>query len=68
MFGRDRARDFTVARSVDRIEAVFEELRAEGVSGVADAGMILIVSPSLLQAEFLDRGSAEDVERPCYVL
>ncbi|NUB01963.1 glycosyltransferase [Azospirillum melinis] len=24
--GRDRARDFTVARSVDRIEAVFEEL------------------------------------------
>ena len=26
--GRDRARDFTVARSVDRIEAVFEELIA----------------------------------------
>lgn len=26
MSGRDRARDFTVARSVDRIEAVFEEL------------------------------------------
>ena len=26
--GRDRARDFTVARSVDRIEAVFEELGA----------------------------------------
>ncbi|SMF42638.1 Glycosyltransferase involved in cell wall bisynthesis [Azospirillum oryzae] len=26
--GRDRARDFTVARSVDRIEAVFEELDA----------------------------------------
>jgi len=24
--GRDRARDFTVARSVDRIEEVFEEL------------------------------------------
>ncbi|WP_247883868.1 glycosyltransferase [Azospirillum sp. B21] len=27
--GRDRARDFTVARSVDRIEAVFEELIAQ---------------------------------------
>lgn len=27
--GRDRARDFTVARSVDRIEAVFEELAAQ---------------------------------------
>ena len=29
LFGRDRARDFTVARSVDRIEAVFEELAAQ---------------------------------------
>ncbi|CAO3411714.1 glycosyltransferase family protein [Azospirillum largimobile] len=27
--GRDRARDFTVARSVDRIEAVFEDLIAQ---------------------------------------
>ena len=27
--GRDRARDFTVARSVDRIEAVFEELAVQ---------------------------------------
>lgn len=29
MSGRDRARGFTVARSVDRIEAVFEELAAQ---------------------------------------
>ncbi len=33
--GRDRARDFTVARSVDRIEAVFEELIALKSGGVA---------------------------------
>ncbi len=31
--GRDRARDFTVARSVDRIEAVFEELIALKTGG-----------------------------------
>ncbi|WP_109105593.1 glycosyltransferase [Azospirillum sp. TSO35-2] len=35
--GRDRARDFTVARSVDRIEAVFEELAALKVASLRDA-------------------------------
>jgi hypothetical protein len=31
--GRERARDFTVARSIDRIEAVFEELIARKPGG-----------------------------------